>query len=511
MAQSASGAPQRRGPVTERPARPPRPRPDRRERAIVCLDRQGAVTSWDEGAERLFGVAAADAVGRDFGEVAVPDWLQDQWTDGFAQYVRGGPDAPRGSTWTLPVRAADGSPMAVEIDVLMPESTGSDGVVVLIRQFSSERVREDDLADLVARLFDRAPEIITILGPDGRQRAVNSAGLEILGYEPWMQWPPDGLWYVHPDDLSEVGRLRETTVDAPGPPLRFRVRDAAGTWRWLESVSVALVDEGGSEATVVFSRDVTQAEEDRRALAESRVEAELQAQALRRYDALRNDFVTALTHELRTPLTSLLSASELLATDEDLDPGLVATARLLRRNAERLGAIIEDLLLASRLDADMISLSPVPIDLAELLEDCVLGAATAAAARNVTVVLSCDTGPLLVADEHIRHAVDNVVGNAVKYTAPDTTVEVHARPEGGRWIVSVRDHGPGVPPPMRERIFERFVRGDGMDDSGVTGSGLGLAIARSVVQLHGGTIEVDDAPGGGAEFTIDVPSLSTGP
>ena len=98
------------------------------------------------------------------------------------------------------------------------------------------------------------------------------------------------------------------------------------------------------------------------------------------------------------------------------------------------------------------------------------------------------------------------MGNAVKFTEPGTEVVVRVAPAGAGWLLSVRDHGPGIPPALRARIFERFVRSTDADRRGTPGAGLGLAIVKGIVDLHGGSVSAYDAPGGGAVFECTLPS-----
>ena len=98
----------------------------------------------------------------------------------------------------------------------------------------------------------------------------------------------------------------------------------------------------------------------------------------------------------------------------------------------------------------------------------------------------------------------NLIENALVHTAPGTRVEASARAEGETVAIEVRDDGPGIPSELRERVFDRFVRGD-LDGDGQPGTGLGLAIVRAVAERHGGSVELGDAPGGGARFLVQLP------
>jgi len=240
----------------------------------------------------------------------------------------------------------------------------------------------------------------------------------------------------------------------------------------------------------------------------AREQAEVQAEQLTAYDNLRNEFVSTMSHELRTPLTSIASASELLLAEfAEVDPALEASLQIIRRNADQLRHIVEDLLLVGRLKAGMLALEAEPVVLTSLLADVALVVEPMARQRDVSVAVDAPAGSTVPADpRRLARVVENLVSNAVKFTEPGTTVELSAERGVGCWKVAVRDHGPGVPPDQREAVFDRFVRTREADREGTPGSGLGLAIVKGLVELHGGSVTVGDAEGGGAVFVCTLPS-----
>ena len=503
-------------------------------------------------------------------------------------------------------------------------------------------------AEVLRLLFERAPEIITLTDDEGRQLLVNPAARRLLGITQPSDEPYDGWSHLHPDDIPALLAVRQYFTSQPfpaepPPPVRCRVRDASGAWRWLEMVVADLRDVPEVGGRVTFSRDVTEAEQRAQALRESRarldalvaslragamvedtagtvilandlllagfgipgnaaavvgrpreevlavlagalldssvllaaarepaeahrdlacqlrsgtwfdvevvpiradgqdfgrlwlfhdttarrraeqqrqqlldleqqarLDAELQAERLQAYDRLRNEFVAHVSHELRTPLTSIASASELLLADDSApEQSVHQRLEIVRRNAERLRAMIEDLLLVGRLDAGMLTLERRPVALPALVRDAVAQLLPAAEARDVALVVEAPADGLIDADpRRLQEVIENLVGNAVKFTDPGTEVVVRAAPADGGWVLSVRDHGPGIPPALRTRIFERFVRSTDADRRGTPGAGLGLAIVHGIVKLHGGSVAAYDAPGGGAVFECSLPSHS---
>lgn len=225
----------------------------------------------------------------------------------------------------------------------------------------------------------------------------------------------------------------------------------------------------------------------------------------------QRDFVADASHELRTPLTSILANLELL--EEELtraggpgDPEAASEiAGSALRSSRRMRRLVGDLLLLARADAGR-QVPPRPVDLAQVAAEAVAEAAPLASGHNVSLDLP-EVGHTQVdgSSDDLHRLVLNLIENAMIHTPPGTPVVVSVRARDATVIVEVADRGPGVSPERRERIFERFTR-DAGDRTSVSGSGLGLAIVRAVADVHGGTVEVGDAPGGGALFTVRLPA-----
>jgi signal transduction histidine kinase len=213
----------------------------------------------------------------------------------------------------------------------------------------------------------------------------------------------------------------------------------------------------------------------------------------------QRELVAAASHDLRTPLANLRAATEALE-DGVGDPSLHLAS--LSAQIERMTLLVDDLLDLSRFDAGAVPLDVAETEIEPLLDDCI--ALYAADARTAQVRLERECAPGLRGrcdPLQLGRVLSNLVGNAIRHTPPGGRVLISAR-DGVE--VSVSDTGTGLPPAARERAFERFWRGDESRAAG--GAGLGLAISRAIVELHGGTIRVADAPEGGACFTFTLPA-----
>ena len=213
----------------------------------------------------------------------------------------------------------------------------------------------------------------------------------------------------------------------------------------------------------------------------------------------QREFVADASHELRTPLTSVLANLEFLAEAVDGEPGDAARSAL--RSSKRMRRLVADLLLLARADAEReaaherLDVGQVVVEAAAELEPVTAGHDLSVDARRAEV----EGAP----DELHRLAL-NLMENAVRHTPEGTRVRAMVGSENGHVQLTVEDDGPGIPPELRDRIFERFVRGRG---DGGGSSGLGLSIVRAVAERHGGSVAIDDRMDGrGTRFVVTLPA-----
>jgi len=211
-------------------------------------------------------------------------------------------------------------------------------------------------------------------------------------------------------------------------------------------------------------------------------------------DRQRRELIANVSHELRTPITALQSLLENLV-DGVAQPNPAALRTALAQS-ERLGRLVTELLDLSRLDAGVVPLERVDLDIAEFLDEVVREAAVTAsgAGRQVDfrVLVPEAAGSLKADPDRLRQVFANLLDNAARHSPPGGTVLVTAVPTADHCRFDVLDQGDGIPRDQRARVFERFTRGERAGSDG--GTGLGLAIARWVVELHGGTIAALDPP-----------------
>jgi signal transduction histidine kinase len=224
-------------------------------------------------------------------------------------------------------------------------------------------------------------------------------------------------------------------------------------------------------------------------------------------DEQRAQFLAVVSHEMRTPLTSIISFSELLRGEATgLSPDGLRFLGIIERNADRLLRLIDDLLMLNRLEAGGLPLELTQVSLPDLAAEAVKSAAPVAAKSRVTVHLDTGDGPPVPADpRRLTQVLDNLIGNAVKFSSSGGLVRVRLRYARGTWRVDVSDTGIGIPADEAARLFAPFVRGTNARIAGLPGTGLGLAIVKSLVEMHGGHVKVDSVLDRGTTFSVFLP------
>lgn len=226
--------------------------------------------------------------------------------------------------------------------------------------------------------------------------------------------------------------------------------------------------------------------------------------------AVKDDVLSTVSHEFRTPLTSIIGNLDLALGDSTvLSTTTVRRIEVAQRNAERLLALVSDLLMSAN---STVHVHPRRTDLASLVEAS-LGSAQAHAQAS-RVSLSMDLpDPLWAHVDPLRisQALDNLVSNAIKYSPDGGSVHVSARTEGGRVLLRVEDAGMGMTAADAERVFTRFFRSPAVREGSIPGAGLGLSITKAIVERHGGSISFSTRPGRGSIFTLELPAEAAPP
>lgn len=346
---------------------------------------------------------------------------------------------------------------------------------------------------LLNAILDTVDVGIVAVGADGRRLLTNSWQARLESSAAPAGWYPaaEPEWE---DQLLLTGRDQATPLPPARRPLRRALSgetfadhlvcfgEAPGSRVVSTGARPLRNDDGGFGGAVVVYNEVT---------------------GLVHALAAKEDVVATVSHEFRTPLTSIIGNLDLVL-GEDLPFPVLRRIEVAQRNAERLLAIVSDLLMSAN---SAVQVHPRRTDLAGLVEAS-LGSAHAHA-QSARVSLAMDVpAPLWANLDPLRigQALDNLVSNAIKYSPDGGAVTVSARADGGRVVLQVEDSGIGMTAADAEKIFTRFFRSPAVRDGAIPGAGLGLSITKAIVEGHGGSISCSTLPGCGSTFTVDLPA-----
>jgi PAS domain S-box-containing protein len=226
---------------------------------------------------------------------------------------------------------------------------------------------------------------------------------------------------------------------------------------------------------------------------------------LKELDRLKNDFIHTVSHDLRSPLTSILGYTELVERTGPLNSNQQEFLHRLQGSAQHITTLINDLLDLGRLEAGFDTRREF-VQLQNILKYSLDMFEVQVKKKNIKLIVDIapDLMTLRANPIRIRQMLDNLVGNAIKYTLPGDTVRVSMSMQGNQIILKVEDSGPGIPPEEQGHVFEKFYRATNTID-GVEGSGLGLAIVKSIVDSHQGRVWVESTIGKGSAFIVILP------
>lgn len=232
---------------------------------------------------------------------------------------------------------------------------------------------------------------------------------------------------------------------------------------------------------------------------------------VRQLEQLKTDMIRLAAHDLRSPLNVVMMHADLLLEDATLDGERRRAVDDMRDAAGRMDRIVGDILSLQRIEA-MDSTAREPISLARLVEAVASGRAPEAEAKRIDFqVLVPGSSVVVEADPaQLREAVDNLIGNALKYTPAGGTVTVRLNERGGQAVVEIEDTGPGIPDELQPRLFTPFFRARTLETAAVEGTGLGLHLVRNIVERHNGRIRFHSTYGRGSMFGFEIPSVRTG-
>ncbi|HZW31433.1 MAG TPA: ATP-binding protein [Isosphaeraceae bacterium] len=368
----------------------------------------------------------------------------------------------------------------------------------------------DETAELLNTWVETARDYaIFLVDPTGQVASWNMGAERILGYtEVEILGRPLAIFFTPEDRAAGIPEQELAQAGARGRASddRWHLRQD-GSRFWCNGMLMAVRDaQGALRGFVKVMRDLTERKQ---------MEDQLRARAeeLQEADRRKNEFLAMLAHELRNPLAPLLTALHVLRGHCPTENPVVEQARgIIERQILKLKRLIDDLLDVARMEMNRIPIQVEPVDLTMITARAAEDVRPLIGDRRQELTVTTDPGPIALMADSVRleQAIANLLTNAAKFTDPGGHIWLTTQRQGDQAVVRVRDNGIGIAPELLDRAFDLFIQAAQGLDRARGGLGIGLTLARSLVQLHGGTIEArSEGAGRGSEFIVRLPLAPT--
>ena len=502
--------------------------------AVISKTLDGVITSWNEGARRIFGYEAEEVIGKSV-TILIPEGHLDEEPAILAR-LRAGQRIEHYETVRM---RKDGQ--LIDISLTVSPIKGPNGKIVgaskIARDITEQRQARRALDEATDRLklaldaarlgdwsWDIESDVVTM-----SETAAIIFGIPAGPNMTWTQMRQ----LLHEDDRERARIAVETALDTRGEyDIEYRVRhvEKPETWAWVAVKGHGIYADDGSVAGMLgLVQDISTRKSNEQTLREqadalrtlndseqkARGEAEKAAAENERLyrqaeesSRLKEEFLATISHELRTPLSAILGWARMLRLGQ-LSPENTAKALdTIERNARAQAQLVDDLLDVSRIITGKLRMDVRPADPNSFIDAAVEAVRPAADAKGVRVQKVMDTGLLSIPGDPVRlqQVVWNLLSNAIKFTPREGRVQIRSERVNSHLEIVVSDTGQGISADFLPHVFDRFRQADQKTSRQHGGMGLGLAIVRHLVELHGGTVQAhSEGEGKGATFTVMLP------
>ena len=478
---------------------------------IIGIDSQSCIIEFNPAAERTFGYARADVLGRSLPDLIIPPALREAHRRGLAAYLETGHGPVIGQRLEVPALHASGAELLVELAITRIPVAGPPLFTAYLRDITEQKQAEsahDRLSAYNQLLLDSTGEGIYGIDMEGRCTFLNQAASRMLGLS------SEEVQGRNMHDLAHHSRPDGSRYPAADCPI-FRATAAGKSCRveddvfWhadgrsfpVEYTSAPIVSEGRMQGAVITFADITQRKQGEIALLAARDAAEESSR-------IKSQFLANMSHELRTPMNAILGYSEMLqeeAEEEQLD-SFVSDLQKIQNAGKHLLALINDILDLSKVEAGKMELYLEDFNLAETVAGVAETVETLITKKNNQLKVSCppDVGVMHGDLTKVRQSLFNLLSNAAKFTE-NGLISLTVRRENAAYVFDVQDTGIGMTPEQLAGLFEAFAQADASTTRKYGGTGLGLAITRRFCRMMGGDVTVQSVPGSGSTFTMHLP------
>jgi two-component system sensor histidine kinase VicK len=459
---------------------------------VFTCTMEGRLTSLNAFTAETLGYRVDDLTGH-----SVAELLDSSGAGKFQECLR---SLQANDEWqgTLPVRRSDGIYRRIAFRSRRMELRGERPFILNHGVDVTEQHEAEEALHIAMRqrelILDSVADGIYGIDLEGRVTFINQAAARALGYRPEQLQGRDIHELIHHShaDGTPYSKMTSPILQAMRRQETVRMRDevfwrADGAAIPVEYTASPLLEEGQISGMVVAFQDISER---------------------RRLEKMKDEFISTVSHELRTPLTSLRASLGLISSGS-LEKRPEKQRQMIEMaigNSDRLIRLVNDILDFDKVEKGRMPIRRMPVEAVDLLRRAADFAQNAAGQMNINFRIEAVPALVLADEERVLQVLNELVGNAIKFSPPDTLIRLVAQPANESEVCfSVEDQGRGISAEKIETIFTRFQQGDSSDSRALGGTGLGLALCRSIVEQHNGRIWAESTVGRGSKFSFTLP------
>ena len=371
----------------------------------------------------------------------------------------------------------------------------------LSQELKLENQKRKESEEELSLYLDVSVDLKATLNIHGCIIKANDSWEKVLG---WSKAEIKAMHYsdlIHPDDISILESLYDSNYiveEIKHLTIRFLCKD--NSYKWIELSAKYVKDKNVFIFTGIDVTKRKEVEEEKKKLEETI-----------QLESIRNEFFGNISHEFKTPLNIILGIVQLIDKNIELDnitkENLIRHVDIMKQNSYRLLRLVNNLIDISRIDIGYYNLQPSNYNIVKVVEDITLSIAEYVKHKKINLIFNTDVEEITLAcdPDKIERVILNLLSNAIKYTDDNGDIYVSLNKVNEDVVVSVKDSGVGIPNDKLELIFDRFGQANDILSRRCEGSGIGLSIVKSIVEMHGGKIDVFSEIGKGSEFVFNIP------
>jgi PAS domain S-box-containing protein len=483
---------------------------DTSDDALNSKTLDGVITSWNQSAERIFGYAKAEALGRSISMLIPPERLAEE-DEIIARVKRG----ERVDHFETVRRQKDGG--LIDVAVTISPVRMEDGTIVgasKIARDITEQKRSGRADLLLAAIVMSSDDAIVSKNLDGVITSWNQGAERIFGYtadeavgRPVLMLVPADRKHEEPQILERLRRGERIDHFET-----IRVRKSGEVFPVSLTISPVRNARGDIVGASKIARDISELKRiyaEREQLLESERAARSQAE---RANRMKDEFLATVSHELRTPLNAIVGWTQVLKEGDVSTDDVAQGIEVIDRSARIQAQLIDDLLDLGRITSGKMTLDVQWLDLGRVVREAIASVVHAATAKQIKIktIIDHSGGGMMGDHQRLQQVIWNLLSNAIKFTPKNGVVIITVRRVNSHVELSVCDNGRGIEADFLPHVFERFRQADASTTRQFGGLGIGLALVRELVELHGGLVQAESAGSGqGSTFIVSLPVVAT--